>query len=1729
MATTDFVVKNGLVVTDAADILSTADAASATDTTSSIHTAGGLAVAKKVFVGTDLSVGGNTAFTGDLAVNGGDITTTATTFNLANANATTVNFAGAATTLEIGAATGTTNINNNLDVDGDVNIDGGDLTVSTTTFNLANATATTVNAFGAATTIEIGAATGTTNINNNLDVDGDVNIDGGDLTVSTSTFNLANTNATTANAFGAATAITIGAATGTFTVNNQQTVFNSTDSIQLPAGNTAQRDQTPVAGQIRYNSQLATFEGYGPNNTWGSLGGVRDVDGNTYIVPELTPGGNQNTLYFYNNATQTATLSETTFTLNQNTASTTTSSGALVVTGGAGVGGNLNVGGNQTLTGDLAVNGADITTTAIGTANIFNTNATTVNAFGAATAISIGAATGTTTINNANTVVTGDLAVNGGDVTTSSTGTATVFNTNATTANAFGAATTISIGAATGTTTINNANTVVTGDLAVNGGDVTTSSTGTATVFNTNATGLSIGGAATSINIGAATGTTTIRNQIVTFTNATDINFNGASPTIASTSTGTLTLFNTNLTTVNAFGAGTAITIGAVTGTTTIRNANTVVTGDLAVNGGDVTTTSTGTATVFNTNATVANAFGAATTISIGAATGTTTINNANTVVTGDLAVNGGDVTTGATTFNLLNTTVTTGNLFGAGTAITIGDVTGTTTIRNATTTITGNANVNGGTLATSAATFNLLNATATTVNAFGAAATLAVGASTGTITVNNPTVTMANATTVNVNGANPTFATSSTGTLTLFNTNLATVTAFGTATTVNIGNATAAQTISIGNASTGASTYNFATAPTATGNTKTVNVGTAGASGSTTNVNIGSSIAGTTTINSGTVVGALTTQNLYNTLTTVVNAFGAAGTINMGANSGTLTIGNPTVVGTQATVNLWNSTSTTVNFAGAATAVNIGASTGTTTINTPQLRIGGSDTGNFISFRGTTGDQPGSFNHTYIGERIHAASESSELLIFKGNDPIAAAGPDRVRVFAGEFRVDTYTAAVSDTFENVGASAAAVNRMLITSNGQVTLGANIASTTTGTGTLLVTGGAGVSGALFANTLNSTVASGTAPLTVASNTVVTNLNADLLDGFNSAQASTVSTVAVRDAFGDITLRLVRSEFANETTLSGAMAFRVNNSTDNYIRFCSDTAAIRTFLDVPTRTGGNASGTWAINISGNAATVTNGVYTTGDQTIGGSKTFSTIITGSITGNAGTVTNGVYTTGDQTIAGVKTFSSTISGSITGNAGTVTNGVYTTGDQTIGGTKTFSSTITGSITGNAGTITSQANSATITASTGVNANQIVLRDGNGYIFANYINFNQSETENPTISSFFTSNGDGWARKSSLAHAKNQIRGVADGTWGISITGNANTATTATTATYALNTTQGFNNNWNTDFAAAPAGSTILRGDTSSGSQTGGPGGSWWFQQNMRHTNASNVWGVQVAWGWEDNANLLRTRNVTGGSYGAWVSYLNSNNYTGFTGGLSTTNTWTGTNYFQSNLGSTSGSLSSPPLQVYSTGGNAAFMSFHRAGAYAVNMGLDSDNVLRIGGWSASANRLQLDMSGNLTLAGGVFTTVLSTGATATSGTVTGQWTLGAGSTWQATFADLAEYYPSDEEYEPGTVLVFGGESEITMSTTANDRKLAGVVSTHPAYIMNAGCEGTRVCMALQGRVPVKVIGTVERGDMLVSSNVAGYAMVNNEPTYGCVIGKAIESKTSEEPGLILVSINI
>ena len=117
-------------------------------------------------------------------------------------------------------------------------------------------------------------------------------------------------------------------------------------------------------------------------------------------------------------------------------------------------------------------------------------------------------------------------------------------------------------------------------------------------------------------------------------------------------------------------------------------------------------------------------------------------------------------------------------------------------------------------------------------------------------------------------------------------------------------------------------------------------------------------------------------------------------------------------------------------------------------------------------------------------------------------------------------------------------------------------------------------------------------------------------------------------------------------------------------------------------------------------------------------------------------------------------------------------------------------------------------------------------------------------------------------------------------------SCSGNAATATSATSLNSSNFITQrGSGGSWNADFSNTPAGATTYNGDVGANT-TNGPGGTWWMQQNYRHTNSSNLWGTQVAWGWEDNANRLATRNITAGSYGAWVEYLNSSNYLNYAG---------------------------------------------------------------------------------------------------------------------------------------------------------------------------------------------------------------------------------------------------
>ena len=133
--------------------------------------------------------------------------------------------------------------------------------------------------------------------------------------------------------------------------------------------------------------------------------------------------------------------------------------------------------------------------------------------------------------------------------------------------------------------------------------------------------------------------------------------------------------------------------------------------------------------------------------------------------------------------------------------------------------------------------------------------------------------------------------------------------------------------------------------------------------------------------------------------------------------------------------------------------------------------------------------------------------------------------------------------------------------------------------------------------------------------------------------------------------------------------------------------------------------------------------------------------------------------------------------------------------------------------------------------------------------------------------------------------------------------------------------------------------------------------------------------------------------------------------------------------------------------------------------------------------------------------------------------------------GTATSAEYADLAERYAADQEYDPGTVIrIDRGDAEITQTTEEADINVFGIISTAPGFEMNAGAgtDATHPFVALSGRVPCKVVGTIHKGDRLVTSSIPGTARIAN-PTeladYRNIIGRAMETKTTEEVSLIEV----
>ena len=155
---------------------------------------------------------------------------------------------------------------------------------------------------------------------------------------------------------------------------------------------------------------------------------------------------------------------------------------------------------------------------------------------------------------------------------------------------------------------------------------------------------------------------------------------------------------------------------------------------------------------------------------------------------------------------------------------------------------------------------------------------------------------------------------------------------------------------------------------------------------------------------------------------------------------------------------------------------------------------------------------------------------------------------------------------------------------------------------------------------------------------------------------------------------------------------------------------------------------------------------------------------------------------------------------------------------------------------------------------------------------------------------------------------------------------------------------------------------------------------------------------------------------------------------------------------------------------------------------------------------------------ISGSVSSEGGTFTatsnaTSANTGSTIVARDGSGNFTAGVitATATAARYADLAEKYASDGDIEAGTVVHFAGEGKVAECDIANCRSVAGIVSTDPAYLMNSDADG--VALAIAGRVPTKVTGVVNAGDLIVSAG-NGRGMANNDAAIGTVIGKAIEA---------------
>jgi hypothetical protein len=281
----------------------------------------------------------------------------------------------------------------------------------------------------------------------------------------------------------------------------------------------------------------------------------------------------------------------------------------------------------------------------------------------------------------------------------------------------------------------------------------------------------------------------------------------------------------------------------------------------------------------------------------------------------------------------------------------------------------------------------------------------------------------------------------------------------------------------------------------------------------------------------------------------------------------------------------------------------------------------------------------------------------------------------------------------------------------------------------------------------------------------------------------------------------------------------------------------------------------------------------------------------------------------------------------------------------------------------------------------------------------------------------------------------------------------------------------------------------------------------GDFWYDSNSQikyqyiNDGTSNVWVDQsdpttfasITTGQIVNANANGVGNIgaIGSSFGnVFASFFigDGSQLTGLPEGYTDSNVTALLSSFGSNTITTTGNIS---------GGNLATAGSVNAVTISATGNVSGGNLITAGLASVSSiTKTGSNGVGNIGSASSTFNVVF---ARATS----------------ALYADLAEMYASDFDYTPGTVVIFGGAAEITQSTESHDTRVAGVVSTNPAFLMNSTISNQlELPVALTGRVPCRVQGPVRKGDLVVSGTEPGTAqrLVSWQP--GCVIGKCLET---------------